>query len=894
MRSTEYLPPRGERTPQIGELDNSMDDLHLKQTEKRCFSVLSGTGRNSEEFMDSPTFFLSRAAMRDRLWLLIFLEALIAIENGSEDYFETDYIMAVNEYLVRRSDLSVRMLNTWIEGQNFRSMQEVTDFFNERYRVTGQFFRDNQLLCRREWQEAASVYRARWIEAVRAQEEIPDEVVPYDEKLGERRFRENPVQYLLGIREEERLRFIALIAECIFEHENASGTNTAVRSEKSSGDFVRDFGNLLNTYVKYPEDPEIQTLTLMVHMDMDSKDFKDDIKRRAFFNEYLRFAAYIWHTNSNGCRKAVIDKWEEYGAYFRHLPEDGQEPGVPELYLDEAVLNIPQFQTDPLRFLRQQMKREQTIHFLTMLHASSASPENAALAAYLITRWLLEPKQEYATEMDSFFGWDNGSDEERTSCIEQNIWDLVNVWRYNYKKCRNAVKTDWAVYEEAYGHVIADNVVPEDLQGFSDILENNDFVEDPISILRDMDREELERFVDFCGALNGMDEHDAAVFSDAAITWLQNPSNDGARQLMDRLGGWRAAGIPGEISALRDFFEKSAVSWKFNYGGLRSDAVYNRKKYFQEMSEHKGENRTESFEQEFRSFDRIMEEDRFLSHPVQYLRNMSQMQCERFLLFLAAVSGMDPESALRFAVVFKNAIFYPNDGLRKRVDMILGRRSQSDKQRTGYIEELLSGSVKESGRNDEARKAAEDNWGAYARAFDDYHEKQKKNHWELSELNVRKLFRYCTTGKDSASTVRPEDEGTVVVKLLGDEEPVKLHFKDVAVNADRICSEQVGEILRFMLGQLEMFHLRGENRSQRTYPVTYPVEMIRTRRNTYGEKIQWTDSETTVCQLLYLAVGAELFPPLHQSVNERSGEVTLILKLDEAGADKIETILRSI
>ncbi|MGX8684646.1 MAG: hypothetical protein ACSW78_05125, partial [Lachnospiraceae bacterium] len=175
-----------------------MDDLHLKQTEKRCFAVLSGTAKNSEEYMDSPTFFLSRAPMRDRLWLLIFLEALIAIENGSEDYFETDYILAVNEYLVRRSDLSVRRLNAWIGGQNFRSMQEVTDFFNNRYRVTGQFFRDNQLLCRREWQEKASVYRARWIAAVRAQEDIPEELKIYDMNLGDRMFRENPVGYLLG------------------------------------------------------------------------------------------------------------------------------------------------------------------------------------------------------------------------------------------------------------------------------------------------------------------------------------------------------------------------------------------------------------------------------------------------------------------------------------------------------------------------------------------------------------------------------------------------------------------------------------------------------------------------------------------------------------------------
>ncbi len=871
-----------------------MDDLHLKQTEKRCFSVLSGTTKNSEEFMDSPTFFLSRATLRDRLWLLIFLEALIAIENGSEEYFETDYILAVNEYLVRRSDLSVRMLNTWIGGQNFRSMQEVTDFFNDRYRVTGQFFRDNQLLCRREWQEAASVYRARWIEAVRAQEDIPQELVPYDTRLGERKFRENPVQYLLGIREEERLHFIALIAECIYEYELAAGKNVAVRSEKTGADFVRDFGNLLNTYIKYPEDPEIQTLTLMVHMDMNSKDFRDDVKRRAFFNEYLRSAAYKWHTNTAGCRKAVTEKWEEYGPLFRHLPQDGQEPGVPELYLDEAVLNIPEFQKEPLRFLRQQMKREQTIHFLTMLHASSGTPENSALAAYLITRWLLEPEQEYATEMDSFFGWDNRNDEERNFSIEQEIRDLLSIWRYNYKKCRNTVKADWAVFEEAYGHVIADNVVPEDLQSFADIFENSDFIEDPISILRDMDREEIERFVDFCGALNGMDEHDAAVFAEAAITWLENPSNDGARQLIDRIGGWKAAGVSGEISALRDFFEKSAVSWRFNYGGLRSNAVYNRKNYFRQLSEHKGENRTESARQELKSFDRIMEDEHFISHPVSYLRGMSQLQCERFLMFLAASSGMDPDSALRFAVIFKNAIFYPNDGLRKRVDKILGRRSRDDRQRTGYIEELLRGSVKESGLDADKRKCMEENWSAYAKAFDDRREKQKKNHWELSELNVRKLFRYCTTGKESASTVRPEDEGTVVVKLLGSEEPVDVSFRDVALSTDRIYSDQVGEILRFMLGQLEMFHLRGENRNQRTYPVTYPVDRIRVRRDAYGDKIQWTDSESTVCQLLYLAVGAELLPPIHQSVNDRTGEVALILKLDEAGADKIETILRSI
>ena len=871
-----------------------MDDLHLKQTEKRCFAVLSGTAKNSEEYMDSPTFFLSRAPMRDRLWLLIFLEALIAIENGSEDYFETDYILAVNEYLVRRSDLSVRRLNAWIGGQNFRSMQEVTDFFNNRYRVTGQFFRDNQLLCRREWQEKASVYRARWIAAVRAQEDIPEELKIYDMNLGDRMFRENPVGYLLGIREEERLHFITLLAETIYEYEHASGESAVVRTSKSCKEFVRDFGNLMNIFVKYPEDPEIQTLTLMVRMDMDSQDFKDDMKRRAFFNEYLRSAAYMWHTNQCGCRKAVSDKWEEYGEYFRSIPEDGHEPIVPDLYLDEAVLNIPQFQNEPLRFLKEQMNREQSIHFLTMLHASSSSPENAALAAYLITRWLTDPTSENGTEMDSFFGWDNETDEDRMEAIGQDIWDLVSIWRYNYRKCRNTVKADWEAFEEAYGHVIAENIVPEDLGHFAEILEDPDFVEDPILALHGMERSDQEKFVDFCCALNGKDEHDSAVFAEAALTWLENPSNDGAMQLMHRIGGWRAAGLTGETAALRDFFEKAAVSWKFNYGGLRSEAVYNHKNYFQRLSQIRGETRTEGFEQEFKSFDRIMEDEDFLDHPCRYLRKMTQLQCERFLLYLAAVSGMEPESALRFAVVFKNAIFYPNDGLRKRIDMILGRISHDDRQRTAYIEELLSGSVREYRKNEPAGNAVKEGWGAYARVFDDYHQKQKKNHWELNELNVRKLFRWCATGKESADAANPEDTGTVVVRLLGDEKPVKVDFRDVALSAERIYSEQTGEILRFMLGQLEMFHLRGDNRSQRTYPVTYPVTMIRMRRNGYGEKIQWTESESVICQLLYMAVGAELLPPLHQSVNERTGEISLILKLDEGGADKIETILRSI
>ena len=827
------------------------------------------------------------------MWFLIFLEALIAIENGSEDYFETDYILAVNEYLVRRSDISVRMLGTWLSGQNFRSMQEVTDFLNDRYRVTGQFFKENQLLCRREWQERASVYRARWIAAVRAQEEIPEEAVLYDRKLGDRQFRENPVGYLLTVSEEERLHFIALLAETIYEYEKATGTSVSVRGDKSCREFVRDFGNLLGTYIKYPEDPEIQTLTLMVHMDMNVSEFKDDVKRRAYVNNYLRRAAYMWHTNLSGCRKAVSDNWEEYGGYFRELPWDGQEPVTPALYKDEEILNLPPFKDDPLRYLKEELPREQCIHFLSMLYAGTHTPDNAALAAFLVTRWLKDPSEESAAEMDAFFGWYNESDEERANTVGQDIKDLVFAWRSNYKKCRNTVKADWSLYEEAYNHVIAENIIPDDLQHFAGILEDGAFVDDPMDVLRGMDRKEQERFVVFCGALNGRNEHDAAVFAGAALTWLENPYNDEAQQLMHRIGGWRAAGIPEEVTALREFFEKAAVSWKFNYGGLRSNAVCRRNEYFSEFLRLSGEKRTEGFDQEFKSYDRIMEDEDFSDHPCRYLRGMSQLPCERFLMFLAASSGMEPESALRFAVSFKNMIFYPNDGLRKRIDMILGRISRDDRQRTGYIEELLAGSVREYGSDSQGQIDARQNWGTYAKVFDDYHEKQKKNHWDLNEQNVKKLFRYCITNRENTGTVKPGDDGTVVVRLLGEEKPVRYSFRDVALSSERIFSERTGEILRFMLGQLEMFHLRGENKNQRTYPVTYPVEMICTKRNAYGEKIVWTQSENTVCQLLYLAVGAELLPPLYQSVNRRTNDVSLIIKLDEKGADKIETILRS-
>ena len=717
--------------------------------------------------MDSPTFFLARSPLGDRLWLLVFLEALIAIENRSEEHFEIDYIMAVNEYLIRRSNLSVRMLGMWIDGRRFRSMQEVTDFLNERYRTTCQFFRDNQLLCRREWKSAAPGYRELWSGAVSSIVDIPEEIRSYDEHLGDPGFRENPVTYLLNMREEERLRYISLISMTIYTHEakERAGSDRPVKRFK---DFMREFGNLLNVYIKYPEDPEVQPLMLMVHMDMNSADFKDDRKRRAYFNDYLRMVVYLWHTNQNGCRADVIGRWGEYAQYFDSFPADPDEPPVPELFLDEAVLNIPDFRRDPLAFLHYQMHRDQCIHFLTMLHASSQTPENAALSALVSTNWIKEPASEAAREMDAYFGWECETQDERADRLEENLRQLIHVWRCDQKNCRKIVKRNWQAYETACGHASGEEALPEDLTSFGQTLSEPGFVDDPISVLRGMQRGEQAEFADFCAALNGRDERDAALFADALLLWLSDSADRGALQQMRRYGGYSEP-ASGEENELRSFFEKAAVSFKFNYGGFRSRAVAGLEDYRGELRLILSDSRSSSFSQEFRSFDETLASEKYRKHPGAFLRDLSQYRCERFLMFLAAMSGLAPDKALRFASLFKNILFYPNDGLRRRVDTMLGKISADDDDRRRSIDELLVTASQEAESGKAARDALRERWGVYDDLYKTRQERRKKDHWELNEKNVERLFRYVRTGPKDASTVMADDPCAVTVKLLGNE-----------------------------------------------------------------------------------------------------------------------------
>ena len=840
-----------------------MTEKQSRTIEKNGLSVLTGRSQQSAEFMDSPTYTLSRMPFAERLWILAFLEAIIAIENHAADYFDPDYLMAVNEYLMRRSDLSVRMLNFWLAGHDFRSMHQVTDYLNERYRITASYVKENEVACRRAFKSSGQAFSKAWEEAVRIREEIPEELRPYDDRLGSTAFRQNPVAFLLSVREEERLRYIALLSEVIFEHRLAvrrdrrsteSGYPTKTDSRQEAHRFIRVFGNLLNTYVKYPEDPEIQALLLSVHMPMDKEDFGDDEKRRQFFNDRLRMAAYRWYVNRRGCRRAVTERWEEYGEYFRHLPEDPEEPTVPLLYLDEAVLNIPQFQNDPRGFLRYQLTHEQCTHFLTMLSASSVSPENAALGAFLVSAYLHEPDESTAGDLDSYFGWKPENEEERFVSIEQWIWDLVSVWRYNYRKCRREVKRNWASYEEAYRHMIAERKVPDEAEALGAILDGEAFAADPLETVREMHTGERLRFLDFCGGLHGYSSEDAASNAMALSVWMENPASREALPLLNRLNRWKVTGEKDTAAAVRDFLAGAAVSWKFNYGGYRSRILEDLPVYADTLEDRLQAAAQAGYAEEFRTYAEMMEDPHYLEDPSAYLRGLSQAQCMRFLLYTSALSDIGADRAVAFAALVKDVLFYPNPGNRKRMDALLEEETETDELRAQRIGDLLRETAQAAKEDETLSEKARQNWPYYSDALGAWQEKEKSMQWDLSEQNVHRLYRYCTA------------------KESGEE------------NAKRLYSSAVGVRLRSMLGELEILHHMREHGGH----TAFYLEGLKVRRSPFGEKENWTESDKILRELLSMAVACELLAPPEEISPEDGEKPVMVLFLDRAAAPMIE------
>ncbi len=862
----------------------SMHDEYRGKIEKKCRALLLGERKESAEFRESPTYALSKMPMDERLFVLIYLETIIAVENHSEEYFDIDFIMALNEYLVRRTGLSVRMLNLWISGKKFRSLGDVTGYLNERYRTTAEFIKQNEIFCRRELKNASISYADLWKETVEVFRKTPEELQVYDENLGGIPFRENPVGFLLSLREEERLKYIALLAEVLYEHVNRDDAQNAADARKTSKEFVGEFGNLINTYVKYPEDPEIQTLLLTVRMSMNSEDFKDDVKRRSFFNDHLRLAAYYWKTNQRGARRAVVENWSEYREYFQYMPVDRSEPAVMDLYLDEAVLNIPAFQNDPLRFLHFQMSFEQCCHFLTMLEACKREADEAALAAAITTRFLKDASSETAADLDDFQGWKELTEEDRVYNIGQNIWDLVSIWRYNYKNCRKNVKANWAQYESACSKVVAKVVVPDSLKMFENLFEEDDGHMDPYRVLEKLPEERRGAFIAFCGALGGLNEKDAALSAQSILILMENPANKSASQVMERIDGWKQTGRAGLFGNLQEYFKRAAVAWKFNYRGRKEAAVFHADLYEKSLDDLSEHSRQQDSREEFKSYNTIMTDPSYVESPCDYLRRMSYAQCSRYLLFTAAIFDMKPEEAMAFAELITNVLFYPNDSIRNRVDLLLERVAAGDAERMENLNELLTGTAKAYSKERIDQLFARGWWEAYENAYLESQKRHKKNSWELNEKNVKKLFHFCHVDSQSGSRIVKSDPKTVTVDLLGGAQPQEVQFKKIHLNRERLFSDQTGEILRSMLGQLDIFYVRDERRGR----AIFALDDLVYKRNPSGEQEIWTESESVLCQLLYMGIGLELLGPVRQE-RQKSGEVLLSLDLHEKGAGFIET-----
>ena len=863
-----------------------MTQEQMRTAEKKGLALVTGRGEGSSEFMDSPTYALSRMPFAERLWVMSFMEAVIAIENDAVEEFDPDFLMAVNEYLVRRSDLSVRMLNYWLPGRDFRSMQQVTDYLNERYRMTAAYIQDNEVACRRAVRSSGEGFLKAWENAVHCVESLPEEIVPYDAKLGGALFRQNPVAFLLSVREEERLRYIALLSMVIYEH------RAAVRSARGrkTGDlpglrkFIRVFGNLLNTYIKYPEDPEIQALLLSVHMPMDRESFRDDDKRRAFFNDRLRMAAYRWFVNRRGCRQAIIDKWEEYGTFFRRLPDDPAEPAVPALFLDEAVLNIPDFREDPNRFMHYQLTAEQCCHLLTMLGAVENEPEMAALGALLLSRCLHEGRSADVRDADAFFGWEIADEEERSAKIRDRVRRLVLLWRTNDRNCRKDVKAGWEAYERAYQHVTEQRVVPEQLYPYARLLEKEAFLEDPFVLVKEMGEQERLRFNALCSGLCGLGADDAATVALAVSVWMDNTANTEVLQIFNRLLGGRVTQAEGSAVLLRDFYERAVVSWKYNYGGFRAAVLEDPEKYFTVLTERISASREAEYEEEFRNFDAIIKDEGFQEDPPAYLRQMSQVQCVRFLVFIAALSGAAPDRAAAFAAMIKNLLFYPNDGLRKRFDSMLEQHFDTDGERAEHIGAMLKETTAAAMEDPAVTAAARDGWQAYSEAFMRHQERERSLQWDLTEKNVRRLFRICMAGRGAAVQAPGESTETVEVDLLGGEKAVGTRYRKVRMLAGRLYSDRTGTILRSMLSQLEVLHHMREHGGHSAFY----LDGMRACRRPYGQREIWTESMYPVFQLLYLAVGTELIAPLKEVLPPGECTPETVVFLDRAGAPYIE------
>ncbi len=815
-----------------------MNDADYQKLTERCASIIraaaSGTGRDAAGLAESPVRFLSRLPEEERIYLLAFLEAYIAAETENAESFQQDLIMAVNEFLMERSSLSVRMLNLWVKEPVFDSLRDTGTWIGRRYSTAVRDLRENMqfdgdntaagIIQIRNW--CTSVCR----DLIEERSGLPPKLERHAAVFRNLSFREDPLLYLQSIREEERRRTLLIPAAILLQ---SKGRDIPALFSGGRRELI-ETTLLMNRYCKYPEDTELQTRLLLSFFRMDAADFTSERTRHFFFNERIRYAAYAWNTGLSGCRRQILQLFDKIRDLFEVFPEDLDEPSPALLQQDEAILNIPAFGQDPVAFLRTSMKVPQTVHLLLMLSASQYGPREAMLRAAILGDAVSASDSEALERASALTGIPAEDEASFARTLGSHILQTASLWKWNKQDCRKKTKKNWAAYEEAFERTFHRTPVPARFAEADALMRSQEFAEDPVFAVRLLREETLSDCLGLCGLVRGLTPEEAAANADAAATWLRDPRNEEAAGILGRINRLDVQADAGGRQLGRKILAEPSLLWCYNICGA-ADMAMERFEEFRAALEERRRAEGKEFEQEPEDLERFYNDTDFQQDPCGYLCDMTELNSRRLLLYAGRAKGLSPKAAIGVSTLFSEMLRCPNDGIRHRLDVLFSTECLDDEERC----ELISVYLQQEDAPETGGKRP--GWTAYRNMFDRQLLWEQKNHWELNTVNVNKLYAYCVHAETGDAAEAPE------VSAAGPEE----------FDLQRLYGDRVVTILRCMAGQLEVVHAacRGEEE------VRFAMSELRYAASAEGEPRPWTQDDRDVRTLWRMAMQAEILPP---------------------------------
>ncbi len=814
-----------------------MKEAEYQKIIDRCTLIINaaaaGGGKEAEGLAESPVRFLSRLPEEERIFLLAFLEAFIAAETENAEGFRQDLIMAVNEFLLERSALSVRMLNLWVKEPVFDSMRDAGTWIGRRYSTAVGTLRENMQFDGDN--TAAGIIQIRkWCipvcrELISERKDLPVRLERHVSIFRNMSFREDPLLYLQSIREEERRRSLVIPAAILLQSKGRDIPSLFAGGRRE----LIETTLLMNRYCKYPEDTELQTRLLLSFFRMDASDFTSEKTRHIFFNERLRFAAYAWNTGYSGCRRQILQMFPQIEDLFEVFPEDLDEPSPGELQQDEAILNIPGFREDPVHFLRTSTREPQTVHLLLMISAVQYPLSEAMLRARILGEAVSSSDAEAMERAAAMTGISAEDEAGFTRMLGSQILQAASLWRWNRKDCRKKIKKNWAVYEDAFVRTYSGREIPARFAEVDTLLRSQEFAEDPVFAVRLLREETLFDCLGLCGLVRGLDPVDAAENAAAAARWLRDPRNEAAVSVLSRINRLDARGTKLEEQVGSRVLAEPALLWCYNICGAADEAVDR----YEEMKSALDQLRRESgeeYEQEPEDLERFYHDQAFGEDPCGYLDRMTELSARRLLLYAGRAKGLSPKAAIGVSTLLSEMLRCPNDGIRGRLDTLFSSKCLDDEERRELISAYL--------QQEDPPERKHTSWTAYRKMFDRQLLWEQKNHWELNPVNVRKLYDYC----------RSSVPGSAGAETPSDAEMPQTETFDL----QRLYGDRVITILRCMVGQLEVVHAacRGDE------AIRFAFSELLYAASAEGEPRLWTRREQDVRYLLALAEQAELLP----------------------------------